>query len=58
MNVVGFVISFGIFIFSLWLFGVAFEYPDYSALIFSGGIIATSIAMAIPFHLLGHSEQK
>ena len=58
MNVVWFLISFGLFIAGLWLFVVAFN--DYSTALFTftGGILLISASMYLPFHILGRSEQR
>ena len=52
MNVVAFIIALAIFILGLWLFGVAFTVTALQGLIFIAGIIAISLALAIPFHFL------
>jgi hypothetical protein len=58
MNVFGFVIAFVIFVAGLVLFGFAFTVPSFEAVMFVGGIILVSISLAIPFHILGHGEQR
>ena len=58
MNVFGFIIAFVIFIAGLVLFGFAFTVPSFEALMFVGGVACVSISLAIPFHILGHGEQR
>jgi hypothetical protein len=58
MNVFGFVIAFVIFLGGLVLFGFAFTVPSFEAVMFVGGVILISISLAIPFHILGHGEQR
>ena len=40
------------------LFAFAFNFPSFQAVMFVGGIAAISISLAIPFHVLGHGEQR
>jgi hypothetical protein len=58
MNVVYFLIAFLFFLAGIFLFGFAFNVPQFQALMFLGGIAAISISLAIPFHILGHGEQR
>jgi hypothetical protein len=58
MNVFGFVIAFVIFVAGLVLFGFAFTVPSFEAVMFVGGVVLVSISLAIPFHILGHGEQR
>ena len=53
MNAFGFVISFALFCFGLYLMGVAFNVPeDMGAITFAGGILAVSVGVAIPVHIM------
>ncbi len=54
MKVVGFIICFVIFLASLYLFSLAFQFEGdvLPFLTFLGGIIGVCIAFAIPIHLL------
>ncbi len=58
MNVFAFIVAFAIFVAGLVLFGFAFTVPSFEAVMFVGGVILVAIAIAIPFHVLGHSEQR
>ena len=58
MNVFYFIIAFVIFIGGIALFAFAFDVPQFQALMFLGGIAAICVALAIPFHILGHGEQR
>jgi hypothetical protein len=52
MNVVAFVIALAIFLFGFWLFGLAFTVTVFQLPIFLAGIIAVSLAVAVPVHIL------
>lgn len=58
MNVFAFIITFVIFVVGLALFGFASAVPSFEAIMFIGGVIFVSISLAIPFHIIGHSEQR
>ena len=58
MNVFYFIIAFVIFLGGIALFAFAFEVPQFQAVMFLGGIAAISVSLAIPFHVLGHGEQR
>jgi hypothetical protein len=58
MNVFYFIIAFVFFVGGLVLFAFAFDVPSFEALMFLGGIAAVSISLAIPFHILGHGDQR
>jgi hypothetical protein len=58
MNVFAFLVAFALFICGLFLFGYAFDVPSWEAVMFLGGIACISISVAIPFHVLGHGEQR
>ncbi|WP_168209201.1 hypothetical protein [Agromyces intestinalis] len=53
MNGVLFLIAMAIFVFGLWLFGVAELVPGFEALVFFAGILCVATALAIPTTLLG-----
>jgi len=52
MNIVAFIIALAIFIFGIWLFGLAFTVAVLQAPIFIAGVLAIAFALAIPFHIL------
>ncbi|MEO7147410.1 MAG: hypothetical protein ABIW81_02605 [Terrimesophilobacter sp.] len=53
MNGFIFVISFALFVVGLYLMGIAFDVPeDLGYVTFGGGILAVSLGMAIPVHVL------
>jgi hypothetical protein len=58
MNVFYFIIAFLFFALGIFLFAFAFNVPSFEALLFVGGIACISISLAIPFHIIGHSEQR
>jgi uncharacterized membrane-anchored protein YitT (DUF2179 family) len=58
MNVFYFILAFALFALGIFLFAFSFNVPNYEALIFVGGIASISVSLAIPFHILGHSEQR
>ncbi|MEJ1229432.1 MAG: hypothetical protein WDM88_00510 [Galbitalea sp.] len=58
MNVFYFIVAFVIFVGGMALCAFAFDAPPYQALMFVGGILAISVSLVIPFHILGRSEQR
>jgi hypothetical protein len=48
-----FVIAMVLFVGGMLLMGFAFRLTEGMAIMFFGGIIAVSLSLAIPFHLLG-----
>lgn len=58
MNVVYFIIAFLCFLAGIALFAFAFNFPAFQAVMFLAGIGAISVSLAIPFHVLGHGEQR
>ena len=58
MNVVYFIIAFVFFLGGIALFAFAFDFPAFQAVMFVGGIGAISVSLFIPFHILGHGEQR
>lgn len=58
MNVFWFVVAFVIFLGGIALFAFAFDVQGYQAVMFVGGVVAVSVSLAIPFHLIGHGEQR
>ncbi len=57
-NILGFIVSFGLFMLGLWVMGVAFRDDATGAWVFTAGILLTAVAIAIPFSVLGRSSQK
>lgn len=57
MNVIGAFLTILLFIGGLLLFGYAFDTPGYELIMFSGGIVAIAIAVAIPVQFLNRSER-
>ena len=58
MNVFYFILAFVFFALGIFLFAFAFNVPSFEAVLFVGGIACISISLAIPFHIIGHSEQR
>lgn len=56
-NVVAFIISFGLFLAGLWVIGNAFTTPDTGIWMVSGGILLITLALFIPFQILGISKK-
>lgn len=52
MNVVAFIVSFALFIGGLYMMGEAFGAVGYELPLFLGGILVTSIGVALPIHVL------
>jgi hypothetical protein len=51
-----YIISMAIFLFALWLMGIADQVAGFEALVFFAGILGVAVAMAVPIQLLGHRE--
>jgi hypothetical protein len=58
MNVFYFILAFVFFALGIFLFAFAFNVPNFEAIIFVGGIASISISLFIPFHVIGHGEQR
>jgi uncharacterized membrane-anchored protein YitT (DUF2179 family) len=58
MNVFYFILAFVFFALGIFLFAFAFNVPNFEAILFVGGIASISISLAIPFHVIGHGEQR
>ena len=58
MNVFYFILAFLFFALGIFLFAFAFNVPNFEAILFVGGVASISISLAIPFHIIGHSEQR
>lgn len=56
MNVVAFLIAMGLFVFGMWIMSIAPEVAGLQAPLFFGGILAVSLAVAIPVNLLGRGD--
>lgn len=56
MNAVPFVIAMALFVFGMWLMGIALELTSFQALVFFGGILCVALALAIPVNLLGQRD--
>jgi hypothetical protein len=52
MNVVAFIVALAIFVFGFWLFGLAFSVTVFQLPIFFAGILAVSLSVALPVHIL------
>ncbi len=53
MKVFAFLVSIVLFLGGIALFGYAFTFgPDWYTLVFVSGIVAISLSLMIPFHLL------
>jgi hypothetical protein len=59
MKVFVFLVALVIFLASFVLFGYAFAVEGlWQSILFLGGIIAVSVSLAIPFHLLPAADQR
>ncbi|MCA1943174.1 MAG: hypothetical protein LDL15_06160 [Yonghaparkia sp.] len=59
MNIIAVVISIALFVSSFVLFAYAYAVPEeWAALTFFIGIMAVTLSLAIPFHLMGHRERN
>ncbi|MET0673952.1 MAG: hypothetical protein ABWY37_10700 [Microbacterium pygmaeum] len=55
-TVLAFVVSFVLFIGGMFLFGFAFSLTAWQGPVFVGGILAVSLALAMPAHLLTRAD--
>ena len=57
MKVFAFLVSFVLFVGGILLFGQAFAVaPEWHTLTFAAGIVAISLSLMIPFHLLERTD--
>ena len=56
MNVVAFLIAMGLFVFGMWIMGIAPETVGLQAPLFFGGILCVALAVAIPTSILGRGD--
>jgi hypothetical protein len=52
VNIIGFVVSIGLFIGGFFLMGSAFYVPGFELVVFLSGIFACTLAIIIPIHVL------
>jgi hypothetical protein len=52
MHVVAFIVALAIFVFGLWLFGLAFTVTALQLPIFIAGILCVALAVALPVQIL------
>lgn len=52
MNIISFVVGAVLFIGGIVLFGYAWDGTVFNPIVFSGGLVAITASVAIPFHLL------
>lgn len=57
MQIVVWFFSFVIFVVGLLMMGYSFETPGFELVMFLGGILAVSLAIAIPAHVLKWIER-
>ena len=57
MKVFAFLVSLALFLGGFALFAYSFAFPEgWHAAGFFGGIVAVSLSLALPFHLLGRAD--
>jgi hypothetical protein len=52
VKIIGFIVSFALFVGGIYMLAVAFSVPGYESVMFIGGILVSSIGIMIPIHLL------
>jgi hypothetical protein len=52
VNIFGFVISLALFVGGIYLMGQAFYVEGLESVVFIGGILVTSLGVAIPIHIM------
>ena len=55
-TVFAFIVSFALFLGGMFLFGFAFSLTAWQGLVFVAGILAVSLALAMPAHLLSRAD--
>ncbi|WP_438856544.1 hypothetical protein [Agromyces sp. M3QZ16-3] len=56
MSVFPFLIAMALFVFGMWVLSIADVVVGFEALVFFGGILCVSLAVAIPVNILGRRE--
>ena len=56
VTVVSLIVSLVLFIGGMYLFGLAFQFPDFAALIFSSGLVSVILGVFIPLQVLRHVD--
>lgn len=51
MKIIGFIVSFVLFVGGIYIMGEAFNVEGLESLVFIGGILVTTIGAALPIHL-------
>jgi cytochrome c biogenesis protein CcdA len=52
VNIIGFIISFVLFVGGIYIMGEAFYVEGLESLVFIGGILVSTIGAAIPIHIM------
>jgi hypothetical protein len=52
VNILAFIVSFALFVGGLWLMAFAFQTPGLESVTFIGGLLACTLAIVIPVHVL------
>lgn len=52
MKIIGFLVALVFFVGGLYLLGLAFQVEGLETLVFLAGILAASVGLAIPFHVM------
>ncbi|GGF26543.1 hypothetical protein [Subtercola lobariae] len=56
VTVVTLIVSLVLFIGGMYLFGLAFQFPDFATLIFASGLVSVCLGVFIPLQLLRHVD--
>ena len=52
VKIIGFIVSFALFVGGIYMLAVAFSVPGYESVVFIGGILVSTLGVLIPIHLL------
>lgn len=52
MKIIGFIVSFALFVGGIYMLAIAFNVHGFESVVFIGGILVSTIGLAIPVHLL------
>ncbi|MCY7412828.1 MAG: hypothetical protein LH471_07310 [Salinibacterium sp.] len=56
MNIIGFVVSLALFLGGFYLMGSAFYVPGFELALFLSGILASTLGVIIPIHVLNRID--
>jgi hypothetical protein len=52
MNIIAFIVALALFVGGLFMMGYSFYVEGFQGIVFVGGILVTSLGVALPIHIL------